>query len=244
MALPGWKKLERSRFVVRTKLRLRQFLGVELTETADIPRDVVIDGDWAYDPTLLDVSSVVYSLGVGDTIEFDVRLIERTGASVHAFDPTPNAEVTLAANTLPPEFHFYAAAAAGSDGELTLYPRVRSNGSLSTTMFTSTPEPRNAHLGQTVPALTVSSMAEKLGHSHIDLLKMDIEGAEYEVLDDLIANGPLPRQLLVEFHHRHKGIGRNRTERSLRLLRDEGYRAFYVAENMREFSFLLSQIDD
>ena len=244
MALPGWKKLERSRFVVRTKLRLRQFLGVELTETADIPRDVVIDGDWAYDPTLLDVSSVVYSLGVGDTIEFDVRLIERTGASVHAFDPTPNAEVTLAANTLPPEFHFYAAAAAGSDGELTLYPRVRSNGSLSTTMFTSTPEPRNAHLGQTVPALTVSSMAEKLGHSQIDLLKMDIEGAEYEVLDHLIANGPLPRQLLVEFHHRHKGIGRNRTERSLRLLRDEGYRAFYVAENMREFSFLLSQIDD
>lgn len=244
MALPRWKKLERSRLVVQTKLRLRQFLGVELSEKADIVRDVVIDGGWAYDPTLLDVASVVYSLGVGDTIEFDVRLIERTGASVHAFDPTPNAEVTLATNMPPPEFHFYAAAAAGSDGELTLYPRVRSNGSLSTTMFTLTAEPRNAHLGQTVPALTVSSMAEQLGHSRIDLLKMDIEGAEYEVLDELIANGPLARQLLVEFHHRHKGIGRKRTERSLRRLRDKGYRAFYVAENMREFSFLLSQVDD
>ena len=244
MALPGWKKFERSKLVVRTKLRLRQFLGVEITEKADIDRAVVIDGGWAYDPTLLDVSSVVYSLGVGDTIEFDVRLIERTGASVYAFDPTPDAEVTLAANKPPPEFHFCAAAAAGSDGELTLYPRVRSNGSLSTTMFTITEEPRNAHLGQTVPALTVSSMAEGLGHSQIDLLKMDIEGAEYEVLDDLIANGPLPRQLLVEFHHRHKGIGREKTERSLRQLRNKGYQVFYVAENMREFSFLISNIDD
>ena len=244
MALPGWKKLEKSRFVVRTKLRLRQLLGVELKEKADIPRDVVVDGDWAYDPTLLDASSVVYSLGVGDTIEFDLRLIERTGASVHAFDPTPDAEATLAASKPPPEFHFHAAAAAGSDGELTLYPRVRSNGKLSTTMFTITPEPRNAHLGQTVPALTVSSMTERLGHSKIDLLKMDIEGAEYDVLDDLVANGPLPRQLLIEFHHRHKGVGRHRTERSLKQLRDNGYRAFYVAENMREFCFLLSSGDD
>lgn len=244
MALPGWKKLEKSRLVVRSKLRLRQLIGVELAERADIVRDFVIDGGWAYDPTLLDASSVVYSLGVGDTIEFDIGLIERTGASVYAFDPTPDAEVTLAANTPPPEFHFHAAAAAGSDGKLTLYPRVRSNGSLSTTMFTMTPEPRNAHLGQDVPALTVSSMAEKNGHPRIDLLKMDIEGAEYEVLDDLVANGPLPPQLLVEFHHRHKGIGREKTERSLEQLRQKGYRAFYVAENMREFSFLLLQEDD
>ena len=244
MALPGWNKVEKSRLVVRAKLRLRQLIGVELTEKADIARDIVIDGGWAYDPTLLDASSVVYSLGVGDSIEFDIRLIERTGASVYAFDPTPNVEVTLAANTPPPEFHFHAAAAASSDGELTLYPRVRSNGSLSTTMFTMVPEPRNANLGRDVPALTVSSMAEKNGHARIDLLKMDIEGAEYEVLDDLVANGPLPRQLLVEFHHRHKGIGRKKTERSLEQLRQKGYRAFYVAENMREFSFLLLQKND
>lgn len=225
--------------MTRTKLKLRQFIGTELKEKADIARDVVVDGGWTYDPTLLDPSSIVYSLGVGDTIEFDLRLIERIGALVHAFDPTPDAELTVAASSPPPGFRFQVTAAAGSDGTLTLYPRVRSNGTLSRTMFTMIPEPRNAHLGQEVPALTVSSMATQLGHTHIDLLKMDIEGAEYEVLDELISSGPLPRQLLIEFHHRHRGVGRERTERSLRQIRDRGYRAFAVSENMREFSFLL-----
>lgn len=239
--MPGWKRFEKSRFAVRTKLRLRQFIGTELKEKADIARDVVTDGGWTYDPTLLDSSSVVYSLGVGDTIEFDIRLIERTGASVFAFDPTPDAKDTLAASSPPPEFHLHVTAAAGGDGTLTLYPRVRSNGTLSATMYTMVPEPRNAHIGQVVPALTVSSMTKQLGHAHIDLLKMDIEGAEYEVLDELIANGPLPQQLLVEFHHRHRGVGRKKTERSLSQLRDRGYRAFAVSGNMREFSFLLQR---
>jgi len=36
---------------------------------------------------------------------------------------------------------------------------------------------------------------------------MDIEGAEYEVIDDLIASGIRPKQILVEFHHRFKNVG-------------------------------------
>ena len=38
--------------------------------------------------------------------------------------------------------------------------------------------------------------------SRIDILKMDIEGAEYDVIDDII-NSPVPiAQVLIEFHHR------------------------------------------
>ncbi|GIS18490.1 MAG: hypothetical protein CM15mP120_04060 [Pseudomonadota bacterium] len=46
-----------------------------------------------------------------------------------------------------------------------------------------------------------------LGHDHLDVLKMDIEGAEYAVLDDMLQSNILPDQLLVEFHHgkRKKG---------------------------------------
>jgi hypothetical protein len=42
-------------------------------------------------------------------------------------------------------------------------------------------------------------------------MKMDIEGAEYEVLDGLLSSPIKPTQLLVEFHHRFPGIGLEKT---------------------------------
>jgi hypothetical protein len=33
--------------------------------------------------------SIVYSFGLGEDISFDLELIERTGATVYGFDPTP-----------------------------------------------------------------------------------------------------------------------------------------------------------
>jgi hypothetical protein len=41
---------------------------------------------------------------------------------------------------------------------------------------------------------------DELGHRHLDLLKLDIEGAEYEVLESLEAEGIVSRILCVEFH--------------------------------------------
>jgi len=38
------------------------------------------------------------------------------------------------------------------------------------------------------------------GHTHIDLLKIDIEGAEYQVLDNMLHENILPTILCIEFH--------------------------------------------
>jgi hypothetical protein len=38
------------------------------------------------------------------------------------------------------------------------------------------------------------------GWNHIDLLKMDIEGFEYAVIDDILAHRLDVRQICVEFH--------------------------------------------
>jgi hypothetical protein len=40
---------------------------------------------------------------------------------------------------------------------------------------------------------------EELGDSRVDLIKMDIEGAEREVLSALLREGPVPEVLCVEF---------------------------------------------
>ena len=63
-----------------------------------------------------------------------------------------------------------------------------------------------------VPVRRLSTIMRELGHGAIDLLKMDIEGAEYEVIADLLACGADVRQLLVEFHHRWPEVGIARTK--------------------------------
>ncbi|MBT8086481.1 MAG: hypothetical protein KJO46_00535, partial [Gammaproteobacteria bacterium] len=103
MASAAWKRFEKSEFVQRNKARLRQLIGKELRLKASIQIDAVSDGGWCYDVSQLDSESVVYSLGVGDNIDFDLALISRCGASVHAFDPTPDAVTTLGAESLPPQ---------------------------------------------------------------------------------------------------------------------------------------------
>jgi len=82
---------------------------------------------------------------------------------------------------------------------------------------------------------------DKLQHERVDLLKMDVEGAEYDILEGLQNATHLPQQLLVEFHHRFPGIGKQRTAASIRILSDLGYRIFDVSETGREVGFVLSE---
>jgi hypothetical protein len=48
----------------------------------------------------------------------------------------------------------------------------------------------------TVPCITLQDIYNEIG-TDIDLLKLDIEGAEYEILENL---EPIPKQITVEFH--------------------------------------------
>lgn len=56
---------------------------------------------------------------------------------------------------------------------------------------------------QTVPCITLQDIYNEIG-TDIDLLKLDIEGAEYEILENI---EPIPKQITVEFHeHCHTEI--------------------------------------
>ncbi|MDX1517293.1 MAG: FkbM family methyltransferase [Woeseiaceae bacterium] len=238
MALAAWKRFEKSDAVQHAKARLRRLIGTEPDIRPMLTLDTVTEGGWCYHPDVLGSDSVVYSLGIGDNIDFDLALIARCGAAVHAFDPTPTTYETLDAAELPPQFQFHPWAAAADDGVLTLYPRVRHNDKLSQTMYTLEPDPQSQAHGIDVPAYTVSTLMDKLGHAHVDLLKMDIEGAEYGVIDALLASPHRPTQLLVEFHHRHKTIGKQRTVDAVDKLIAAGYAVYAVSFNVREVSFM------
>lgn len=176
--------------------------------------------------------SVVYSLGLGEDISFDLALIELSSCQVYGFDPTPRSVAWVRAQEPPPGLHVREVGVAGYDGVASFAP------------------PKDpAHISHRMASggehqfevRRLRTLMKELGHERIDLLKMDIEGAEYDVLDDLLRENLRPRQILVEFHHGMHGIPVSRTERALRSLRDAGYRIFDAQPSGHEFSLALAR---
>ena len=88
----------------------------------------------------------------------------------------------------------------------------------------------------------LGTIMKKLGHASVDLLKMDIEGAEYDVLTDMLTQRIPVKQLLVEFHHRWPEVGIEKTRHAIRSLNEAGYRIFNVSPSGEEYSFLRTQV--
>ena len=238
MANKYWKKLEKSDGFRRLKLFLKRADGREPWLRPDVNVNLRSFDCWTLCPDLLKEGQVVYSLGVGDTIEFDLELIEALGVEVHAFDPTPHSLQWIEEQDRPESFHFHPWAAAGRDGSLFLYPRIKRDGSKSKVMYTIMEEKDAGDEGVEVPAFTVGTLMQKLGHDSIALLKMDIEGAEYGLMESLLASKVRPDQILVEFHHRFSGIEQQQTLDAIEALKSAAYALAHISVTGRELCFV------
>ena len=178
--------------------------------------------------------SIVYSFGIGEDISFDLGMIERYGCKVYAFDPTPKSLEWLEIFQLPGEFVYRGIGLSDIDGMLTFAkPENPSHVSL-TSVLENYKETDHIQL----PVSRLKTIMEELGHSHIDVLKMDIEGCEYGVINDIINTGVTVNQILVEFHHRFNGVGYNKTNEAIRTLHENGYLLFSISDNGEEMSFI------
>jgi len=228
-----------ARFV---KHAVRAFRGQDLWQGAQIKCDRRMLGNdgacWYVCPQDLSASSVVYSMGVGEDISFDLALIQRFGLQVHAFDPTPRSIEWLQNQTVPPEFVFHDYGVAGFDGSCAFLP-PENPAHVSHTIV-----PRGSSRPPIeVPVHRLGTIMKMLGHEQIDLLKMDIEGAEYGVLADMLACHLQVKQILVEFHHRWPHIGVEKTKQAIRALNRAGYRIFSVSPSGEEYGFLQSCLE-
>jgi FkbM family methyltransferase len=198
----------------------------------------------------LDAGSTCYLVGAGEDICFDCGLVREFGCRVRVIDPTPRAvdhfnqlvEAVrggrkFAINRSETESYditeahlrqmsFLPVGLSDRDVELKFYmPRNPAHVSCSSVNLQKTEE---FFIAQCHRMATIMAMQ---GDSRVDLLKIDIEGAEYSVINDLVDSNLLPRLLLVEFDEAHTPLDGDSGQRigdSIRRLVRAGMRCVAV----------------
>ena len=118
---------------------------------------------------------IVYSFGSNGDDQFETDIMKKTECKVYTFDPTLTLEKKrMLSSSVRKNFHNIGLAT--HDGVLAIGGIEREVRNLRTIM-------------------------KGLKHKQVDILKLDIEGAEYEVFEELYSSGfPDVRQILVEVH--------------------------------------------
>lgn len=178
-------------------------------------------GGWRVPLDQVDASWVCYTAGVGEDVTFDVALAE-IGCDVVAIDPTPRAiEFAAPFQRMYPNLRLAPYAVWNEDGTVAFYPpRNPEHVSFSATNRQGTSAPTR------VPARTITSIAAEFRHDRVDLLKLDIEGAEYGVLADVDLRALGVRILCVEYHDDH---GWPRMLGAVRSVEKQGYRVAAIS---------------
>jgi FkbM family methyltransferase len=205
---------------VRAGMRRRVFEQVmERTSLRPVPGLLQLGtfyGGWIVPGELIQPGWICYCVGAGGDVSFDLALVQRYGALSRSFEPVQQyVEAALQQGDGVEGFTAHQAAITTSDGPLrmgiTHDPRsqsVSSAGLYEARDFIELP-------GRTLPSL----MAE-LGDPRIDLLKLDVEGAEYELMPTLDLSQLGVKVLAIQLHHTGTIADARRIVSSLR---EQGY---------------------
>lgn len=145
-------------------------------------------GGWTVDLDSIPHRSVVIDAGIGRDDSFARELLSRKAVTVVALDPSPDARDHYEKNPVPVGMVFlpFALTKDGEDVEF-FVGDGRSDSAKSAGM------PGMTGRGYTAKGISMPM----LGRNDVSLVKLDIEGMEFDVLERCIN---VARQVAVEFH--------------------------------------------
>jgi FkbM family methyltransferase len=148
---------------------------------------------WAIRADLLKPDSIAISGGAGRDVTFEMELVTRYGCRVFLFDPSPTGMETMGLQGNQHErLKFLPLGLASSPGRIEFnLPENPAEGSYSLKRA-ELPTPATCF-----ECTSVSAFMRELSLDGIDILKLDIEGFEYGVLDDVLASTIPVRQICV-----------------------------------------------
>lgn len=222
-------------------------------------------GGWWFSPTDELQGGLVVCAGAGEDISFDVALAAEFGATVHIIDPTPRAvhhvEAVLSRLGQRSEAEFVHGGAQPPDAydvsrvdrdQIVLHRFALWNSDTPVTFFPPANPDFVSHTvgdwrnsGRNDDALVVQgrrlrSILTEQQTMQIALLKLDIEGSEIEVLEDVFSSGFKPHQVLVEFDQLAVSSSTHlaRAKKTFVALKRSKYRL--MAQDRLNYSFIRS----
>jgi FkbM family methyltransferase len=167
------------------EMRLRTRRGpVLVARLRDLGGPIDVFGRAEYDVAGIDWPAARFVVDLGAHVgSFTLWAAGAAPCSVHAFEPNPSTFDLLRRNLAaqPERLRCTRAAVAGAAGSRRLALAEDSAANSIDPSRSAAPAPADV----TVTSITLAEALERAGFPRVDVLKMDIEGAEYEVLDQL-----------------------------------------------------------
>lgn len=237
--LSGIRK--RTLSLVCHRSRIRPQIRIPAVTLAEGKMDGGVISKWFVTQTRREQPVIIISAGIGDQINFESDLLSRLAslgihAELYAIDPTPKSLEFLKKQDLPDNFHVIPCALCGRDGEVSFSiprdPRWVSGSEINLMEDSRDLDHENKI---TVNGKTLKSIMKDLNIERVDLLKMDIEGSEFAVLENILTDKIPVEEMLVDVHQFLMPEGESLLNGMLAGLKRSGFRIF-ASEKDQTFS--------
>lgn len=173
----------------------------------------------------------VWSFGAGEDISFELLIARQFATDVYIFDPTPRAisycnQMLDQERNLSGRMHFFPFGIWAETGTMRFFaPKNKDHVSHSIVNLQHTRDYFEAE------CLSPLDILERTGSEPPAIVKLNIEGAEYEVMRAIFDSALEPRIICITFDELHTAIDAAADKRMTELtarFRQEGYEAIHA----------------
>ncbi len=215
-------------FLACTHLLTHWPISCDSTKSVEAKRLGSVYGGGYAIADMLDSDSIVYSIGVGEEISFDQDLSKIAQSHIYGIDPTPRAITFInECDDLPTNYSLIPIGLGVTSGvQRFFYPAESNHVSMSLVHDSGT-----GYID--CQFLTLSDLMVYLGYDYVNLIKIDIEGAEFELLDKWLKDDykPPSDQIWIEFHPKRANKSKEDSQRIVRQLSRMGFLALYDGQD-------------
>ena len=225
-------------------IKRRKYLKLDTKEYTVCLYGILYNGFRVCDTFLKSVPiPIVYSFGIGEDLSFSDQLMKNVSPQIYAYDPTPRAIEYVKHHSLyqSESFHFFPYGLSDKDELSTFYLPVNDSHDCSGSVISCD------HLkGQiiNVEMKCLNTIIRKNRHTRIDLLKLDIEGAEFQVINSLKDCDVPIYQICMEIHDRFFDNGLEKLKDCLVTLRNMDYQLIAISYSEQELTFIRRDVSE
>ena len=203
------------------------------------------------------VNSIVYDIGIGEEISFNIELVDIYGCNIYMFDPTLKSKNKI--NNLKNDIHicdenneyfhyikkvkdnmlynklqFYNHGVYTEDTKIKFYTPKNKNW-VSGSLLSNAPYVSDDY--EEIEVYKLDTIMNNLKHTNIDLLKIDAGGCECEIVLQLLNSNVIPKILLV-LHNNHV-YGDDKVNEFITKMKKFNYKELRYPENIHKITYVL-----